>query len=175
MQITSDPENPDRHVAFGIFCFLCRRGNRVKSNVGEENHACAARNARPPERPELSLVGRDKRVPVGRSSGWMAQKICGDNRDEREHSSNFHEHNCRIEVGRLANTEHENRRDNCNHQISRQIYDSASMREGEWIDAGLLEGWSDCRESNPDTLVEHERHPRRRGQRRRNLDSKTLK
>src|ERR1700741_497791 len=49
------------------------------------------------------------------------------------------------------------------------------MRKGEWIDSGLLEGWSDCREPDPDTLVKHERHPRRRGQRRRNLDSKTLK
>ncbi len=50
-----------------------------------------------------------------------------------------------------------------------------ACRKGERIDAGLLEGRSDCRESDPDTLVKHERHPRRRGQRRRNLDSKTLK
>ena len=37
------------------------------------------------------------------------------------------------------------------------------------------EGWSDCCEPDPDTLIKHERHPWRCGQRRGNLDSKTLK
>ena len=58
-------QDADRHVALGILRLLRGRRNRVKSNVGEEDHARARDHSRPAILSELAGIRRKKRSPVG--------------------------------------------------------------------------------------------------------------
>ena len=58
VQITSDAENADRHVALRVLRFLRRGRNRVESDIGEENRCRSRGNAvSMPKRPGPSYGG----------------------------------------------------------------------------------------------------------------------
>ena len=55
------PQHPDRQIALRILRLLRRRGHGVESDIGEEDQACPARDAAPPELAEVAGVRRDER------------------------------------------------------------------------------------------------------------------
>ena len=65
VQMTSEPEDADRHVLLRIPRLLRGRAHGVEADVGEEDQPGAAEHAAPAELAEGAGVGRDERMPVG--------------------------------------------------------------------------------------------------------------
>ncbi len=99
-------QNADGHIALRIFGFLRGGGNRIESDVSEENHPGPARDARPAELAEIACVWRNKRMPVGRGQRRMFEQIRGGNNNEHQHGADFDEDHSNVQIRRFLDADH---------------------------------------------------------------------
>src|SRR6185312_2846255 len=85
----------DRHVALRVPGFLGRGRDRIKPDVGEEDDGGGLEDAAVAEGAEVTVIGRDQRVQVGRV----------DVTDAENNEQHYHRHldgdDDRVESGRL--------------------------------------------------------------------------
>ena len=76
VQITSDPDNADRHVALRVLGLLRRRADRIEPDVGEEDDRRAGHHAAEAEVfPRLPVFGGMNGFQLSGSTCWAARAM----------------------------------------------------------------------------------------------------
>ena len=119
VQIASDSENSDRHVLLRILRLLRRGRDGVESDIGEEDDARRANDARPAELAEGAGVRRNERVPV---RGVHVQEA---EADHEQHDRDLHVHDHVVEPRRLLDADDEQNRHRDDERDGGQIDDAA--------------------------------------------------
>ena len=103
--------DPDRQIPLRILRLLRRRRHRVEADIREENI--------PRRHPDARETERRKAGPVG--SPVYVVHIVRTQRQHKQHHRDLHHHDARIELGALADADHQDRRNHHRDQKGGQI------------------------------------------------------
>src|SRR5208337_823961 len=80
-------DDPDRHVALGILGLLCGRGDRIESDVSEEDDASPSKNSAPTVMAELAGILRNELT-----SPIVSREVTKAKQNEQDHDRHLDDH-----------------------------------------------------------------------------------
>ena len=117
-------DDADGHVALGVLGLLRGGADGVKPDIGEENKARPAHDARPAKFAPVPGVGRNERMPVGGIDGPNGPD------DEEQHDGEFDEDDDVVEAGGLLDADDQQRRDKSDDEDGGQVENRRHVRQG---------------------------------------------